>query len=374
MSRRAPAAETQFGSDSFLDVLANMVGILIILIVLAGLRVSRSPLPTPIAPPETPLAESAEPDLVPPLAFEAEPAEPVEIVAEPEEEPLPSLAPVAPPSLLVTRVEQLERERTALRSRSESMAAELAALKARLATLEGEGRAGDAAVQLKTAEIKDKQREVERAAAELAEQQRTVSGLLAEFETAKNARPPSQKVTHRITPVSRTVQGKELHFRLIEGRISQVPVEALEERLKSQLVRQKEWLAKFRTHQGTVGPVGGYSMNYLVERMSLSTVEQMRHGTGMYRLTVAMWKIVPEPDLETESLDEALRAGSRFHQAVNEMEPGSSLTLWVYPDSFPEFRALQQACHKQGFQVSGRPLPEGVPIAGSPQGSRSAGQ
>ncbi|MFO0918379.1 MAG: hypothetical protein U0872_08700 [Planctomycetaceae bacterium] len=42
MSRR-PRSESQFGSDSFLDVVANIVGILIILIVIAGLRVSQSP-------------------------------------------------------------------------------------------------------------------------------------------------------------------------------------------------------------------------------------------------------------------------------------------------------------------------------------------
>ena len=43
MSRRRPPAELQFGSDSFLDVVANIVGILIILIVIAGLRVSQIP-------------------------------------------------------------------------------------------------------------------------------------------------------------------------------------------------------------------------------------------------------------------------------------------------------------------------------------------
>ena len=42
MSRRHHE-ETSFGSDSFLDVIANIVGILIILIVVAGVRVSRAP-------------------------------------------------------------------------------------------------------------------------------------------------------------------------------------------------------------------------------------------------------------------------------------------------------------------------------------------
>ena len=54
MSRR-PKAELQFGSDSFLDVVANIVGILIILIVIAGLHVSK--IPVVYLPPGTPLSD-----------------------------------------------------------------------------------------------------------------------------------------------------------------------------------------------------------------------------------------------------------------------------------------------------------------------------
>jgi hypothetical protein len=41
MSRRGTDAEQEFGSDSFLDIIANIVGILIILIVVAGVKVAR---------------------------------------------------------------------------------------------------------------------------------------------------------------------------------------------------------------------------------------------------------------------------------------------------------------------------------------------
>ncbi|MCA9085200.1 MAG: hypothetical protein KDA81_14145, partial [Planctomycetaceae bacterium] len=41
MSRRSAESSQEFGSDSFLDIIANIVGILIILIVLAGLKVAR---------------------------------------------------------------------------------------------------------------------------------------------------------------------------------------------------------------------------------------------------------------------------------------------------------------------------------------------
>src|SRR5262245_54862811 len=42
--RRPPREEAHFGSDSFLDVVANVVGILIILMVLAGIRAKTAPI------------------------------------------------------------------------------------------------------------------------------------------------------------------------------------------------------------------------------------------------------------------------------------------------------------------------------------------
>ena len=90
MSRRQKA-EMDFGSDSFLDIIANIVGILIILIVIAGVRVSQQaakvsepeaegqftrPLPDaePVYVPPAPL-----PPLLPevePLLTDAEPLDP----------------------------------------------------------------------------------------------------------------------------------------------------------------------------------------------------------------------------------------------------------------------------------------------------------
>jgi hypothetical protein len=389
MSRRPKPAEQQFGSDSFLDVLANMVGILIILIVIAGLRVAQNPAPKlsqqpvepapalPLPPEDDSSSTPMEPDFVPPLAFEAEEPEPSPVeIALPEDppEPEPDPGPISPPARLVAEARDLEQQKEQLRGQTAQTAEELEALRRRLAALQSEGQSATTALKTRESELAQRESELQQFQANVDRQREHVTALLAEFETVKKSRVPSLEVRHRITPVSRVVRGTEVHFRLSEGKVSQVPIAALEERLKSQLLRQKDWLAKFRTHQGTVGPVNGYSMNYLVERTSLTTVEQMRHGQGTFRLQVAMWKIVPESDLEVETVEQALRSGSRFHMAVNEIEPGSTLTFWVYPDSYAQYRALQRACHKQGFEVSGRPLPEGVPIAGSPHGSRSAGQ
>src|SRR5690606_2170540 len=144
-----------------------------------------------------------------------------------------------------------------------------------------------------------------------------------------------------------------------------VPLQPLVERLKDQLERKKDWIAKFREHRGQVGPVDGFSMRYLVERESMSVLDEMRFGATGYRITVTQWQLEPEPDLLTESGEEALRPGSRFYQSLVTAPAEVTLTFWVYPDSFGLYRKLQTFAHEQGFTVAGRPLPHGMPIAGS---------
>jgi hypothetical protein len=48
--------------------------------------------------------------------------------------------------------------------------------------------------------------------------------------------------------------------------------------------------------------------------------------------------------------------------------------MWVYPDSFELYRQLKEELHNMGYATAGRPLPEGVLIGGSSQGTRSSAQ
>ena len=86
------------------------------------------------------------------------------------------------------------------------------------------------------------------------------------------------------------------------------------------------------------------------------------------------WQVHPQPGVIAETAAQALHAQSRFLEVLRTADLGSTLTFWVYPDSFALHRELQEFVHRQGFEVAARPLPEGVPIAGGPQGSRSVAQ
>ena len=354
MSRRPPPAEQQFGSDSFLDVVANVVGILIILMVLAGMRAARAPVilkalqsaaGTPV-PSETPSLDRS---------------------VEARREELAALQSQA--ERLQGDLEVLRRAADERESKLSDLQSQDAATRKRLAalgsTLEGEVAALDqnrqAAEKLSAAaqavRVKLKQRQAEIAAAE--QQTHRV-----------------ERLEHRITPVSRLLSENEteLHFQCIGGRVAVVPIDELVERMKTQMERQRDFIIRSRRYAGSVGPVHGFNMNYIVEREEASTLDNLRGGGGIVRIMVSQWELIPETDLDAEPTEAALRAESAFRNELRKAEPGSTITFWVYPDSFTLYRQLQALCHREGFTVAARPMPEGVHIMGSPKGSRSAAQ
>ena len=380
MSRR-PRSEMQFGSDSFLDVVANIVGILIILIVIAGLRVSQNPVNivrnvTTTAPPFVPLPSLTEPDdpeLEPLFVPEGECPNPAPLfmvhVAAP-----PELLPVEPPAGLMQRVAELEAEL----QQQELARRALAAQTAELHQTEAEYNERLQDLKRETAEKsqawQQRQHEAQVQRTSLDQLLATAAELQEQLAVELRRQPPVETLEHRVTPLSKTVSGHEQHYRLSGNRVSEVPVTLLSVRLREQIERRKDWLMKQRSHQGVVGPVQGYSMNYLVQKDHLGVLDEVRFGQGMMRISVARWQIEPEPDVPTESATEALARGSRFTDSLSNADAGTSLTFWVYPDSYGLYRQLQRFAHEQGFLVAGPPLPHGIPISGSPNGSKSAGQ
>ena len=70
-----------------------------------------------------------------------------------------------------------------------------------------------------------------------------------------------------------------------------------------------------------------------------------------------------------------LDQGSDFRQKLAKILPGrTTITIWVYPDGFDAFREIRKELYRQNYTIAARPLPMGEPIAGSPNGSKSAAQ
>lgn len=387
MSRRKrKKEELDTGNDSFLDIIANIVGILIILIVIAGVRVSQLPAtgdaeaPPPPSLVAIPTDEEDVPEIEVSLGAASSdpdegilPLEPPPAVAEvielpkPEPPPKPSPQLLAEITLLKQEIEGLKEETTGTEPRIVEILESATEKKQQLeASREIADQKADQLVVVKTRLDTNKQ--------QLENDMRQLARLAEEAEQKRETQPNVKQLVHRLTPVSKVVEGRELHFRLENNRVSRVPIKQLIAELKSRIERRKSWLARNRSHHGHVGPIDGYRMRYLVERKPLSMVEELHHGSGMFRVIVSAWQMQVTPDLKAETAEDALQLGSRFVAALQEAQPKTTLTFWVYPDSFSLFRQLQAAAHANGFMVAARPLPHGIPIAGSPSGTRSAGQ
>ena len=374
MSRRREF-EIMFGSDSFLDVIANIVGILIILIVIAGVKVGRMPLPSKSAPvASVPVLEPLDDESAMVHAPDPPPVTVTEKEQESEPEPLPDIPELAPSPELVARVEQLEAEVSALANGGETVAESLRTQHRRQTELNERLQAARNLLAKRQNELSASLQQSDKQLEDLRLARQTLARLLAQVTAIEEKSPPIEALKHHITPVSRTVSGKEKHYRLDKNRVAEVPIEVLIVKLKDQIERRRDWLTRTRSHQGQVGPFSGFNMSYLVRIDMLNGLDELRAGHGGYRVSVASWEIVPEPDLKGETEQVALSQGSLFYESLLNADPDTTLTFWVYPDSFPIYRKLQAFAHEQGFPVAARPLPKGIPIAGSPGGSKSASQ
>ena len=76
-----------------------------------------------------------------------------------------------------------------------------------------------------------------------------------------------------------------------------------------------------------------------------------------------------------QTIDQILNSSSELDIELAGRNPDTTtITVWVYPDSFAGFRKLKEHLYARGFATAARPLPMGQEITGGPQGSRSRAQ
>ena len=393
MSRRRQSPELEFGSDSFLDVIANIVGILIILIVIVGMKVARQPLENSVA--AVPAAEVIEKTTNTEQTTQL----------QRRQQLLDQITELGNLQQLAMQLEaELERwlsnavtlegtiqeetgDRELLRLQLVSASQQLERTKQREKSIADHHKAMTAALEVLRGQIGENKALLDQtsranaaatAQSELIEKAIQVTGFETQqlAELLEQATQPSEnapRLRHRLQPVGQKVEEGELHFRVADNRISHVPLEELIERLKTQILNRRSTVIRMPKYEGMVGPISGYRMNYVVERANLSPLESLQYNGGI-RVGVSRWTIEPDIEIPSETIGDAIRPGSRFRQLVETARPGSAVTLWIYPDSFAGFSALREVAHGLQLQVAARPLPQGIPITGSPGGSQSTAQ
>ncbi len=152
-------------------------------------------------------------------------------------------------------------------------------------------------------------------------------------------------------------------------------MEELLEAFKADAKKQAHSLLSQLELTGTVGPVGGFRLRYTLQRREMP--HKMEDGSvrlGTYA-TLKQWTLIPVSGRLGEPVEAAVVQGSRFRQALSEFDPKrATVTIWTYPDSFAEFGRLKKELYHLGFPTAARPLPHGIPIGGSPQGTKSAAE
>ena len=228
-----------------------------------------------------------------------------------------------------------------------------------------------AAFQATVRSLSNRQTYINSALKQIGQETQRLSEVL---EGAEQQQSTADRLHHRLSPVGASVTDGEVHFRLSGGRIAHIPLESLLDRLKQQVATRRSVVMRFNRYEGVIGPVGGFHMRYTVERQSVSPLQALQYGQGAYRVSVSRWSILPAETLEAESVDAALRVGSRMRQIMEATDPDTVITVWLYPDDFQYFSRIREFAHALNLRVAARPLPEGTPIAGSPNGSRSTSQ
>jgi hypothetical protein len=352
--RRRRVREIPFSFDSFLDIVANVVGVIIrlILVVWVGAR-SYSSIQVAVTTP-APVKEVAGEEKLPPDPVEQDMARHRLELARAKEKLLDQLR----------RLEETDK----IHSRTES---ELATLKARDASLEIEARNLDA---LKG----DKENEAKTVALTSAELTQRSQKLAEEIRKLEELPPPKKTLRYQ-TPISRPVQSEELLFECNQGRITFVDIAGLLKPVQ-ETMQEKGQLLKDRWQiEDVTETVGAFRLRYSIERerelLDAVAGDAPPASNGSFRYGISAWQIEPIAMTRGETVAEALNENSEFRQIVDGIDPRqTTVTIWLYPDSFEVFRKLRDYLYQREIIVAGRPLPVGMPIASSRRGSVSRGQ
>jgi hypothetical protein len=331
MPRPRPEDISSAGQDSFLDVVTNIVGILIILVMVVGGRVQQIILTA--VPQASSRADALEREIIG-LEEKAASAE--------------------------SEIGELDRQSrivaTAVSLSSDARVQLATAVAAAKVDIEQQKQVTDAA-RVAAAESATRRKELEA----------EIERCTLEAEGLAHAPATTQEVLAYPTPISRTVNGEELHFRIEGGRIAYVPLTELFELAKTQTQRHAGSITQMSERIETVGPVQDFSLDYVIE----VKIDQSR---GQVLVRSREWVVRPAGQGIGETAAEALAAQSGFRRVLSGITPDTTVTLWCYPDSFEQYRTVREELHRLGIPTACRPLPEGAPIGGSTEGSKSVVQ
>lgn len=349
------------GHDAFLDIVANLVGILIILVVVLGTQTQR----------------------VTDLLVDA-PEDPIEMV-ELDSGPSPlSNPPTNPPTNKYASDGQLEQlkqiaiQAATAQRESFRLEANLKQYDQQIEQLRNaRGQLLDM-ITLAEEAWEEKQTELDKTKVLSAKRQREIreaESQIAELAGTKdqlaNQEAPLVAVEHLPTPMAKTVFGDEIDFRLKNGRLSVIPVEPLMKAVREDAQRL---LTREGNATSSVGPLRDYIANFVIERQ---VGRSNRNGQMVMTMAGRIGAIAFEPLNESvgQPIEQILGSSSFLDIELAGRDPAeTTITVWVFEDSFAELRRLKEHLYARGFATAARPLMDGQAIIFSSRGTKSKAQ
>lgn len=323
-------------------------------------------------------ATAAQPSQAPasePTVAEAAAAPEPEPEPEPDKPPAPTPAPAplsAPDRAKVAAAEKALDAASSDRARADARAADAAKRMARAAD-----QAALDAVRARNLgfQVKDPSARISQAVSRGGFVRGERDKLADEIATLRAAPRPRMVSILTKSPVARPVSDNEYHFELRRDRITYIDLDKLLQLTRSDARTRVQLSDRVGTISSKVGPVGAFSLAYELVPVIPNEVERMIERRMGRHYELSGWELIPESDHRGETYDSARNPLSDFNRTINRFNPRrSTVTLWVYPDSFGLYRRIRADLIARGFSVAARPLPSGLGIRGSPMGSQSAAQ
>ncbi|MBN1909160.1 MAG: hypothetical protein JW818_05425 [Pirellulales bacterium] len=338
MARRHGESMDRTGQDSFLDIVTNIVAVLIILVLVVSVRARRAPVTLSI---DAPANATSNKKLEQDRATEATLNDLVWQEA--------------------AKIRNIDLAFRSSNARRQELDRAVLLVEKELARRRGELNAQAQADF-------DRRRNQAEADARLAELRRQRERL------AQSVVKPV-RVEHYPTPLSRTVDGQEIHVHLSGDRVAIVPLDALlhdtEEAIRQKVAR----LQQVGELVDQTAPRDGFRLRYTVRRFEMLVRNEGGGRSLQSGVRLELIEVLPVSHPVGEPIDAALAEGSDFYRKIAASDPArTTVTIWTYPDSFDAFRRMKEWLLRRGFLTAARLRDQGELITGSPDGSRSAAQ
>ena len=350
------------GQDSFIDVICNMVGILIVLVMVLGVRASQGPSEAAI--------ERA-------MAAAKDGAVNATVVSA-------STTPAA--AVEAKKKEQLQatiRDAFAIRD-------ELTSTVTQAVNLNQQSQLVDAQREALSVVQAQAQQEIEERRSRLDDTQKTafdvqrrivdarikLHELTAERLSLDAPTTEVEEIECVPTPLAKTVSGEELHVRLKHGQLAVVPVDELLEEVKASGVDHMRTSLRNRDEAvDAFGPMNGFRLRLSVQRYEEEGQSGVA-GVAVKRSGVVLQGVfLPTTDDIGQAIEQALLPDSPFMKAMRSRRSNTmTVTAWTYGDSYGALRSLKKAMWEAGIPLAVRPLDVGQPIIFSTLGTHSVAE